>query len=103
MFLDGRAVSTIMEVKRQQSSLKSIKSDLERLYKVKQAKPEIRCFLLLVSQKKRPKHFVTTNGLAKRGFLSDMGIPCKVIRVCKAAASFRKEKSAHYVCLVEVQ
>ena len=101
---ENDSVNTVIEVKRYSSVRHSIVEDIRKLYWVKDEKPEIRCFLLLVSQQKLPKEFVDKNGLAKRGIFKVAEIRVRVIRNCKSSASFKVKAigSANYCTLIEV-
>jgi hypothetical protein len=95
---------TFIEVKRGKAATRLIEDDIQKLARVKEASPAIRCFLIIGSQGKLPSRFVNREtGRAIKGIqeTSD-GIRYKVTRVCKAAASFEKKETAMYVCLVEV-
>ncbi len=109
-------LNIIIEVKREEAPKHQINKDLERLAKFKEQceNSDKRCFLILVSQGKRPSDFVTENGNAKH---AEIKIPnskfciAKTRRVCKAISKFDKlngnttikaAKDAHYACLIEV-
>lgn len=99
-------IEFVIEVKRFESGKNLIDADLKKLARIKNGNIEIRCFLLLVSQKKIPFLYVNENGVAYRSTLSipDSKFSSKVIRVCKAANSFREDAylKANYACLIEV-
>jgi hypothetical protein len=94
----------VMEIKRGSASKTGIDSDLKRLYTfLANTQTNARAFLIIVSESKAPKRFVF-DGKSRRGSNS---IPNSegcfhVRRTVKAAASFSKKSSAHYVCLIEV-
>jgi hypothetical protein len=93
----------VVEVKRYSPSLGKIEQDFERLAMFNFQHPQTRCFLLVVSQKKKPEKFVTEEGNAKKAKISNNTYVTTVRRVCKASASFKNVGSAHYACLIEVE
>lgn len=99
-----RLVKMVIEFKRSGSSL--INNDLLRLAEIKRLNNEIRAFLIVVSESKKPKKYVTSEGKAKLGIkaIPKSDFVYKIRRVCKAAESFniQKSKSTHYVCALEV-
>ncbi len=104
-------VSAVIEVKRANAGKKLIEDDIERLTALKGASkhfnPDLRTFLLLVSEAKLPRRFVRGDGTAVRGNLkvANPRIPgsyFRVKRVCKAAHSFRRKELAHFACIIEV-
>lgn len=92
----------LVEVKRADSSKKSISNDLNRLIAVKKECPEIRAYLIVVSEKGRPKAFVNEGGRAITGRQRVEGGFYYVRKVCKASSSFSFKESAHYACVLEV-
>ena len=101
-------ISVVIEVKRGPVTKKRIsedlEEDLERLAAFKQRRPNARAFLLLASEAKLPELFVSNDGTAKLGLHHPTGTSYhyRVRRVCKAAHSFRRNKFAHYACIIEV-
>lgn len=99
-------IEFVIEVKRFESGKNLIDADLKKLARIKNGNIEIRCFLLLVSQKSIPFLFVNENGVAYRSTLSipNSKFSSKVIRVCKAANSFHEDAylKANYACLIEI-
>ncbi len=97
-----------IEVKRHVAGTTKIKEDIVALGKVRQSRGDLRTFLIVVSESKRPKTWVSKNGKAeKRQVLklsNDETKPVKyfVRRVLKAGHSFDKINKAHYCCLIEV-
>lgn len=97
-------VHFVMEVKRGSASKAAIDGDLKRLYAFLSASPtNARAFLIIVSESKVPNRFVSEG----KSRLGTHNIPNSdgcfhVRRTVKAAASFSKKSSAHYVCLLEV-
>lgn len=97
-------VHFVMEVKRGSASTSGINEDLKRLYSFLRAtQTNARAFLIVVSESKAPKRFVTDG----KSRLGTFPIPSSdgcfhVRRTVKAASSFSKKSSAHYVCLIEV-
>lgn len=59
-------VRFVIEVKRRESAKSEVKKDLQRLAKFleKSKNPHVRCFLLYISQDKRPDEYVTKEGKA---------------------------------------
>ena len=97
-------VVAVAEVKRALASKAEIDQDLDRLAKLKLNTPDVRAFLVVVSESQRPDRFVTPNGNARRAEKKIAGINAhySVVRVCKANAASRSSKSAHYGCVIEV-
>ena len=91
-------------MKRGNASNKSIDNDLKRLVAVKNEKPNVRCFLVVVSEVSRPKRFVSEKGVSLPSNTSIEGTAgtYKVRRVFKASSSFKAIESANYACLIEV-
>ena len=104
-YLNGK-IDFVIEVKKYESVKRLIDADLIKLSKVKDLNKEIRCFLLLVSQRKPPFPFINDNGNANRlRFpISGLNLKFKTIRVCKSVSSFKENAylRANYTCLVEV-
>jgi hypothetical protein len=94
----------VIEVKRASGADVKIDEDLTRLAELKSLNSELRTFLFVISERSRPKRFVTESGGALTNRRSIAGTSCvfKVRRVCKATASFKKAETAHYACLIEV-
>ncbi len=94
----------MIEVKRASGAGVKIDEDLTRLAELKSLNSELRTFLIVISERSRPKRFVTESGCALTNRPSIAGTSCvfKVRRVCKATASFKKTETAHYACLIEV-
>lgn len=102
----GEAVQFLVEVKRAGVPDNLIDEDLKRLYHFKtKCRPEARAFLIMASENSLPKRFVDSDKGESR--LHAHKIPgttgvYHVRRTVKAAWSFRKKESAHYVSIVEV-
>jgi hypothetical protein len=94
----------IIEVKRESAGLTKINADLKRLVKFHQISPTIRTFLIVISEAKRPKLFVSSNGISISGKknIPDCNGYYYVRRTFKAIQSFKKVDKAHYACLIEV-
>lgn len=92
----------IIEVKRAEVKFGEIQKDLVRLVQAKQSLPNVRCFLVIFSQKFRPKEFVSANGnaLKKSKVVNDYF--ASTVRVCKAAKSFKGVDKSNYACLIEI-
>lgn len=107
----SNSVTQVIEVKRAFPQSK-INGDLRRLANLVAVKPSVRAFLIVVAQAKIPWHFATPypsrdnpqDVRAKTGRQVIEGTDCyyMVKRVCKASASFKSAKNAHYACLIEV-
>lgn len=102
-------VNAMIEVKRASSLTKEIEKDLVALAKFKKLKPGTRAFVVAVSEAKWPKKWVSSNGMAikkiqETTLTDDQGVSCeyKVVRILKAAPSFRSIRGASYCCLIEV-
>jgi hypothetical protein len=94
----------VIEVKRSKASAKQINNDLLRLAEVKRQHPNIKAYLIVVSESHRPARFVDSNGFA---ITRTYRIPTtnqlyRVRRVAKAASAFTKKDTAQYACLIEV-
>lgn len=92
----------IIEVKRGQALNSAVKKDLMRLVEVKRHIPDSRAFLVLVSEKGRPKKYVNEKGNAIRGRHSLDGGYFMVRRACMATTSVSRSDTAHYACVMEV-
>jgi len=102
-------VNAMIEVKRASSLTRTVEEDMVALSEFKKRKPKTHTFLVAVSQAKLPRKWVSSKGTAiKKKMETDttdaQGIPYKykVVRVLKAARSFRSIKNASYCCLIEV-
>jgi hypothetical protein len=102
-----------IEVKRGKAQASEIDKDLNRLALLKEAKPELSTFLVIVSEKHLPSKYVgqvalSGSGMSKiRARAKEVpigGTTCryKVRRLCKAAASFKSARTTHYAVLIEV-
>lgn len=94
----------IVEVKRAAASKSQINADLSRLATARRLRPDVRAFLFVISEAKRPSRFVHEQG---RSLLGEHKIPeCdgyyRVRRTWKAAHAFEKRDRAQYACLIEV-
>lgn len=97
-------VHFVIEVKRGSASKANIDDDLKRLHAfLSTSQTNARAFLVIVSESKALTRFVFEG----KSRLGTHDIPNStgcfhVRRTVKAAASFSKKSSAHYVCLLEV-
>jgi hypothetical protein len=94
----------IIEVKRASALRTQIDADLRRLAAVRQARPDVRTFLFLISEAHRPKRFVDEEGksiLGRHEILKSKGY-FRVRRTWKAAYAFTKRERAQYACLIEI-
>lgn len=94
----------IIEVKRASASKSQINADLSRLAAAHRLRPDIRAFLFVISEAKKPSRFVHEEG---RSLLGERKIPkfdgyYRVRRTWKAAHAFEKREPAQYACLIEV-
>lgn len=90
----------VIEVKRADAGNAEIEKDIDRLARVKVARPDTRAFVIVVSEAKRPRRFVNNSGRAFRKHKS--GLRYAVRRVCAASASVKRGNTASYAVLVEV-
>lgn len=100
----SRVITHVIEVKR--SSSAKILDDVERLGELKLLNPEIKTYLLIVSEQKRPCDYVTENGCAVRNVFKHKVKKNKyeynVRRVVKMSHTFKKKNHAHYACILEI-
>jgi hypothetical protein len=94
----------IVEVKRAAAPRAQIDADLRRLSAVRGVRPEIRTFLFVISEARRPVRFVDEYG---KSVLGRQEIPKSeghfiVRRTWKAAHAYAKRDRAQYACLLEV-
>jgi hypothetical protein len=83
-----------------------IDADINKLLKIKLARPDITCYLIVVLEKRHNKRFIDNKGVAVKKIIkikNTIGF-YKVRRVCKSIASFNLEKTykANYALLIEV-
>jgi hypothetical protein len=97
-------VTFALEVKRGSASSASVDGDLRRLLQMRRARPEIRAFLLLISEQRRPTRFVNPRSFAvkKKILIEHTDGHCRVRTVMKAVPLIRSLDRAHYGCAVEV-
>ncbi len=97
----------VIEVKRYSAGITSIKKDMNRLGALlsESENADLRCFVLVVSEGKYPKEYMSNKDRASTKKISlDNGCEAYVRRVCKSTSSFKRNayKKAHYACLIEV-
>jgi len=94
----------IIEVKRASASKSQINADLSRLAVARRLRPDIRAFLFVISEAKRPKRFVHEEGhsLSGKHAIPNSDGYYRVRRTWKAAHAFKKRDRAQYACLIEV-
>ncbi len=94
----------IIEVKRASAPKSQIDADLSRLALARRLRPDIRAFLFVISEAKRPRRFVHGNGHSITGKheIPDSDSHYRVRRTWKAAHAFTKRERAQYACLIEV-
>jgi hypothetical protein len=97
-------VAFALEVKRGSASSASIEADLRRLLQMRKARPEVRAFLLLISEQRRPTRFVrdTSFAVKKKIPIEDTDGHCRVRAVMKAVPAIKSLDNAHYGCAIEV-
>lgn len=100
----------VIEVKRGSASKTEITKDLQRLAHIKDIKPNVRAFLIVVSEGKLPNHYEWFAESANDVVASKKAIKiegknaeCKVRRVCKVTSSLKSKTSFHSAILVEVE
>jgi hypothetical protein len=96
----------VIEFKRNLAGKRSIDKDIKKLLSIKEG--NILRFLVVVSEKKRPKEYVNNKGRAvTKNLCGQCGSSAKVIGVFKSAQSFNgKNKNlpvANYCCLIEIK
>jgi len=97
-------VQYVLEVKRGSASNKAVNSDLRRLLEIKKYRPEVRAFLLVISEGKRPARFVNSESFSikKKLPIPDSDGYCYVRAVMKAVPAVKSLDNAHYACAIEV-
>ena len=97
-------VEFALEAKRGGAPPAVIEEDLRRLAQLKKARPGIRAFLLLISERRRPKRFVTDEGKRVTRVIKITGTDayCRVRVVMKAVPAVTKLDNAYYGCAIEV-
>lgn len=97
-------VQCVLEVKRGSASTASVNDDLRRLLELKRVLPNVRAFLLVISEGKRPSRFVTAKSFAvrKKRAIPDADGHCYVRAVMKAVPAVKSLDNAHYACAIEV-
>jgi len=103
---EGENLQCVIEVKREEAGSKLIGQDLDKLMEIKKSNPDVGCYLLLVSQGRMPRNYVTDTGTADISSycIGDTKYLAKARRVCKSTSSFKLTAvlSANYACLIEV-
>jgi hypothetical protein len=97
-------VQFVLELKRGSASIAGINDDLRRLLEIRKAMPKVRAFLLVISEGKRPKRYVSDKSFAVRKKLPIPGSDghCLVRAVMKAVPAVKSLDNAHYACAIEV-
>ena len=102
---ENEKITHAIEVKRDVNNT-NINKDIEKLINIKIARPDIICYLLIVSEKNLIDRYIDEKGNAKRKLFStkEVNIKYKVRRVCKSSASFKeiKIKTANFAILIEI-
>jgi hypothetical protein len=103
VIFSGERPAYVIEVKRGHAAKAKKDLDILRLNALKSSDPSLRCFMLVVSQSHLPSQYVNMEtGEALRGVFRLDEVKYKVLRVCKAASTFKNLGAANYVCLLEV-
>lgn len=104
------SLTTVIEVKQGNAIKNEITKDLQRLAYVKFLKPDVRAFLIIVSEGKLPNQydwFVGSendfNPTKKSIEIDGKNAECKVRRVCKLISSLKSKISIHSAILLEVE
>ncbi len=93
----------IIEVKRASAPKNQIDADISRLVEVRAVLPDVKTYLIVVAEAKRPKRFVSPDGvsiMAKQQLDGGAGY-YKVRRTFKAAHAYTKVEKSQYACLIE--
>jgi hypothetical protein len=93
----------IIEVKRALAPKAQIDADLKRLMAVRAACPDVKPYLVVVSEAHRPTRFVSDSGasITKQQRLDGVDGYFKVRRTLKAAHAYTKIERSQYACLIE--
>jgi hypothetical protein len=94
----------IIEVKRASAPRSQIDADLCRLAAARGARADVRAFMFVIAEAKRPNRFVDKEGKSRLG-KNDIHKPqgyYRVRRTWKAAHAFSHVDRAQYACLLEV-
>jgi len=93
----------IIEVKRASAPKSQIDADLSRLSTARRLCPNVRAFLFVISEAKRPRRFVHEGGhsITGRQEIPHSDGYYRVRRTWKAAHAFTKRERAQYACLIE--
>ena len=96
-----------MYLKLKEMLLKSkIDQDVFRLANIKQYRPELLCFMVIIIEKNTIKRFINSKGEAKRKTVKIDKTKCsyKIRRVYKSSSSFRISsfKKANYSVFIEI-
>jgi hypothetical protein len=94
----------VLEFKRANAATHLIDKDLHRLAAIKVARPDVRTFLLVLSEGDRYDRFVDANGKSRSEDqrISGSAATFSVRRTVKAAPTFGNRESAHYGSIIEV-
>lgn len=93
----------IIEVKRATAPKNQIDADISRLVEVRAVLPDVKTYLIVVAEAKRPKRFVSSGGVSittKQQLDGGAGY-YKVRRTFKAAHAYTKVEKSQYACLIE--
>ena len=101
---NDQKVTHVIEVKRNSSS--EIMKDIVRLGELKILQPQLKTYLIVISENKRPKKFVTEYGTeVNKEFeikKNQKKYSYKVRKVVKMSHYFSIKEKAHYACVLEV-
>jgi hypothetical protein len=97
--------SFVMEFKRALAPTREINKDFLRLAALKAARPNVRTFLLVLSEAGRVNRFVDERGKSRVGtqnIPNSSSASFSVQKTLKAAPAFSNRDSAHYASIIEV-
>jgi hypothetical protein len=93
----------LFEIKRYSRGISEIKQDLEKVLLVKQESPRIRAFVVVFSEGKLPKEYVTPKGLtSKKKIPLQTGGFARNIATMKAIKLLKSIEKGHFACALEV-
>lgn len=94
----------VLELKRASASSTRINKDLRRLALVAENSENVRAFLCVASEERRPAKFTNDRGFPLKEEFAISGTQSiyVVTNIYKAAFLFNDRDRAHYVCLIEV-
>jgi hypothetical protein len=101
---DSKQPKFFIEVKRYSAGKSEIEMDLRRLAEVRRRYSDARAFLFVISEAKRPDHFVNEKGNSRKGerVIPNSTDHYQVRNTWKAAHAFSNRERAQYACVLEV-